>query len=222
MYSIVLSDGRGQLYQWDIGRYVKLVGFASCAAVNFFDPSSDEAFVVKTETRDGAICAPIPNQVLEHDRKVKVYAVGADADGKYIECATVIPLIPRQKPADYVYEPTEVMTFESVLADAQASADAASKSASDAATSKKNASDSASNALTSEQNASKSASNAKTSENNATAQRRLAERYAVGTEDGIEVTSGVGYENNAKFWAAQGAAVSLRLFLDDEDYLCME
>ena len=34
----------------------------------------------------------------------------------------------------------------------------------------------------------------------------MAERYAVGTEDGTPVSSGEGYENNAKYWADQAKA----------------
>ena len=104
--------------------------------------------------------------------------------------------------------------------DAAASASSASSKASDAASSASTATSKAAEATTKASEAATSAtqaaSNASTAGSKATAaassaseaeaQRKLAERYAVGTEDGTPVSSGEGYENNAKYWADQAKA----------------
>ena len=48
------------------------------------------------------------------------------------------------------------------------------------------------------------ATNAK---NDAIAQRKLAERYAKGTEDGSAVSSGSGFQDNAKYYKDQAASI---------------
>ena len=119
MMNIQLDDGRQRVYQWEIGRYIKLIGFSSCDKVFFSNPDSDEAYVVETQTSGDVIKAQIPNELLQLDKKIKVYCNGVDANGQYVQLHTIIPLEARQKPASYVYEPTEIMTFESVLEEAE-------------------------------------------------------------------------------------------------------
>lgn len=63
----------------------------------------------------------------------------------------------------------------------------------------------------------------------ATAAKKLAERYAKGTEDGTPVSSGTGYQDNAKYYKDQAESIVTGLeneielgnkfFLDDEGYL---
>lgn len=241
--NIQLTDGRQHVFQWETGRYIKLVDVASCPTVNFFDPKSDEAYTVQTKTVDGVIQAMIPNELLQLDSKIKLYCVGVDSNGNFIQIHAVIPLIPRQRPANYVYEPSDIMTFESVLAEAKGYRDDAASSASKAKTSETNAKSSETNAKTSETNAKTSEKNAKTSETNAAnsasdaadsaadalADKKLAERYAKGTEDGTPVSSGTGYHDNAKYYKEQAESIVTGLeneielgnkfYLDDEGYL---
>ena len=139
MMSFQLADGRQQVYQWDTGRFIKLVGFASCDHVNFYDPDSDEAYRVTTAQSGSDLTARIPDELLQLDKKIRLYAVGTDEEGRYVQLDGVINLIPRQKPSDYVYDPTEAMTFESVLKEAKGYRDDAAASAEAAETSETNA-----------------------------------------------------------------------------------
>ena len=177
--NIQLDDGRGYVYQWETGRFIRLVDFTSCDKVYFSNPESDEAYVVATTSADGVLKAQIPNELLQLDKKIKLYCNGLDDGGRYIQLDAVIPLVPRQRPANYVYEPTETMTFEGVLEEVSDMKDDVSQMKSDVNRYKN---DSA-----------KSAANAKSSED-------LAERYAKGTVDGVAVTSGEGYQDNAKYY----------------------
>lgn len=182
MMNIQLDDGRQRVYQWEIGRYIKLIGFSSCDKVFFSNPDSDEAYVVETQTSDNVIKAQIPNELLQLDKKIKVYCNGVDANGQYVQFHTIIPLEARQKPASYVYEPTEIMTFESVLEEAEKLKNETQEL--------KNETDELKN---------------ETDElkNEADGFSKIAERYAKGTEDGVPVTSGDGFQDNAKYFKEQ-------------------
>ena len=116
------------------------------------------------------------------------------------------------------------------------SASSAAESASDASGSK-NAAESAAGTAT--QKATEAAENAsfasvkageaEDSAANALADRKLAERYAKGTENGTPVSSGTGYQDNAKYYKEQAESIVAGLeneielgnkfFLDDEGYL---
>ena len=241
--NVQLTDGRQHVFQWETGRYIKLVDVASCPTVNFFNPKSDEAYIVQTKTVDGVIQAMIPNELLQLDSKIKLYCVGVDSNGDFIQIHAVIPLIPRQRPANYVYEPSDIMTFESVLAEAKGYRDEAASSASaakdseDAAEASKSAAESAAETATQKaveassdaDTASAKAEDAADSAADALADRKLAERYAKGTENGTPVSSGTGYEDNAKYYKEQAESIVVGLeneielgnkfFLDDEGYL---
>ena len=91
-----------KLYQWDTGQ--KLVG---CTGLYVDFPIGDEVY--RVETADG-ICI-IPDELLQTSGSHKVY-----------ECMTnntirsfAFSVTPRPKPPDYVYTPTERLTFEGLV-----------------------------------------------------------------------------------------------------------
>ena len=170
--TIRLSDGRSVLYQWEIGRAVKLYGFSACDKVFFASADTEEAYTVTTKAIDGGFQALIPNVLLQSDKKIKVYCNGIDETGQYVQLDTVIPVIARQKPGDYVYEEDDIMTFESVLKEVSEIRDEAESFAG-----------------TSAQKSTEAASSAERSE-----------RYAKGTVNGVPVESGEGYQDNAKYY----------------------
>ena len=130
MLTFQLIDGRQQVFQWETDRVIKLIGFESCEYVNFYNPfSDDEAYTVKPFTNADDICVVIPNEILQFDKKVRFYIVGSDEYGNYVQLDGVINLVPRQKPANYIYEPSDILTFQKVLDAAKAYRDEAEKSA---------------------------------------------------------------------------------------------
>ena len=141
MLTFQLIDGRQQLFQWETDRVIKLIGFTSCEYVNFFNPySDDEAYTVEPfSTDEGELCVKIPNEILQFDKKVRFYICGTDEYGKYVQLDGVINVIARQKPADYVYEPSDVLTFQKILEAAEAYKNAAKESADAAKISENNA-----------------------------------------------------------------------------------
>lgn len=122
-----LDDGRMQVYQWETGRYLKLIDIKECNTVNFHNPKGTGAFTVQTEKEDGVIKVQIPNEVLALDEKIRFYCNALDDNGQYVEMSGVINLIPRQRPDDYVYEESDILTFDKVLQEANDIKDATEK-----------------------------------------------------------------------------------------------
>lgn len=223
-----LDDGRSFVYQWDTGRVLKLIDFSQCSIVNFFNPDSDQAYTVKTSIKDGVICVNIPNELLQKEKKIKAYATGIDANGQYVQLDVVIDLIPRQKPADYVYEPTEIMTFESVLADVQQMKTDTQNLKNETAQIKtqteniknstqdiydntvdvrnevqqmKTATEDTKDQVDDLKDTVQTLKNqTDTNANTAQDAAKKAERYAKGTEGGVEISSGDGYQDNSKYY----------------------
>ena len=105
--NIILKDGRKELYQWDTGRQIQFDDSAVEQAHfsnKLFGRSMDVDIV------DG-VCT-IPDELLQTGRPLHVYAwVGTALDG-YTKAEKVFPVIPRNKPSDYVFTPTDQKTLE--------------------------------------------------------------------------------------------------------------
>ena len=103
-----LTDERTTLFQWDTGRSVT----ADSAQVHFSNKQLGRSFDV--DVKDGV--ALIPDMLLTCAAPIKAWAwVGTATEG-YTKEELIIPVQPRNKPADYVFTPTEQTT----LADIQA------------------------------------------------------------------------------------------------------
>ena len=178
-----IRDGRDCFFQWDAKRQV-IVSDPTVNEVHFCNRSSDCSLVVLVKNEDGLRVADVPNIILQNDLPVRVYAFCTG----YTKVEKIFKVCTRTKPADYVYEETDVVRAAEILIKAEESASKAEKAkntaenhASSASISAntanvdataallyKNASEeSATNAATSEGNASRSATAAKQSETNA-------------------------------------------------------
>lgn len=113
---ILKVDG-GPLYQWDKGRRLKIFPVQNCTIekVHFVNPDSDTAMVVKVVTEGGRMFAPIPNILLTYQWDIKAYAVMTTAEGDVTVCKDMFNVRKRQKPADYIYTETEVISIESMV-----------------------------------------------------------------------------------------------------------
>ncbi len=98
-----LTDGRTTLFQWDTGRSVT----ADSAQVHFSNKQLGRSFDV--DVKDGV--ALIPDMLLTCAAPIKAWAwVGTETEG-YTKEELVILVQPRNKPADYVFTPTEQTTL---------------------------------------------------------------------------------------------------------------
>ena len=101
-----LTDGRTTLFQWDTGRSVT----ADSTQVHFSNKQLGRSFDV--DVKDGV--ALIPDMLLTCAAPIKAWAwVGTETEG-YTKEELVIPVQPRNKPADYVFTPTEQTTLSDI------------------------------------------------------------------------------------------------------------
>lgn len=101
------------LYQWDSNRQVLLTDIdADANEVHFAQVCShDNALVVEVkEDEDGNRLAYIPNSFLVQSKNIYCWTWGID---KTISFVTLY-VTKRNKPSDFIYTPTEVITIEAL------------------------------------------------------------------------------------------------------------
>ena len=103
------------LYQWDTGRKVQIYppDGMTVDEVHFARLSDENALVVLPVTEESEITASIPNILLQTDQTISVFAVMVDKTGERTICRKNLLVNKRQKPDDYAYTETEVLTWQS-------------------------------------------------------------------------------------------------------------
>lgn len=101
-----------KLYQWDLDRKVEieLEENEAIDEINFFNPKGDTAYVVEPRIENGLVLVDIPNILLQEAVAIHMYTVKCDQTTA--EC--VLRVRPRQKPSDYVYTETEVLSYKAL------------------------------------------------------------------------------------------------------------
>ena len=123
-----IKDGRGELYQWDIGRKIIIEDGSNIDYLHFADLSKDDGVSYKCEVieENGIRVCHIPNACFANgSTKLVVYSVDVDEDGMATTTTVVFPIRKRQKPSDYTASPEIIMTAEEILKKASAKADEA-------------------------------------------------------------------------------------------------
>ena len=105
---MLLDDGRSELWQWDTGRTLSVD--ADCSQVHF----SNNVFgrSIDVDVVDGA--AIIPDILLQTDKDLNVWAFVGTAENGYTKIRKTFKVNRRNKPADYVFTPTEQMTLQMI------------------------------------------------------------------------------------------------------------
>lgn len=107
------------LYQWEIGRKVQIIPTPNTrvVVVQFAHLGDAETLNVEPREENGLIVADIPNILLQSGEKIAAFLV--DVNENYVETTShiVFPVISRPRPNDYVYEETEVMTWQALDAE---------------------------------------------------------------------------------------------------------
>lgn len=124
--TITLSDGRANLYQWDTGRAVVLDFDA--AQCHFEGKAYGRT--VDVEVKDKT--AIIPDVLLQKSGKLRVFAFVGTPDDGYTKIEKTFDVVPRNKPSDYVFTPTEQTTLEAAVATANEAKETADSVRSDA------------------------------------------------------------------------------------------
>lgn len=112
MADIVCYKSDGQILdyytQWDVGQKLILKGvdLASAPYFYFTNSFSDIAYVKPSVVENGAISVDVPDILLQNAIPLIVYiSISPDGDIGTTEYAVRIPVMPRVKPNDYVYNP---------------------------------------------------------------------------------------------------------------------
>lgn len=105
---LTLNDGRSELWQWDTGR--KLTVDTECSQVHF----SNKVFgrSIDVDIVDGV--AIIPDILLQTDKDLTAWAFVGTSENGYTKISKVFKVNKRNKPADYVFTPTEQKTLEEI------------------------------------------------------------------------------------------------------------
>ena len=106
---LTLNDGRSDLWQWDTGRTLSVD--ADCSQVHF----SNKVFgrSIDVDVTDGV--AIIPDILLQTDNDLNVWAFVGTSDNGYTKISKTFKVNRRNKPADYVFTPTEQTTLSKLV-----------------------------------------------------------------------------------------------------------
>ena len=102
---LTLNDGRSELWQWDTGRTLSVD--ADCSQVHF----SNKIFGRSIDVDVVEGMAIIPDILLQTDKDLNVWAFVGTAENGYTKISKTFKVNRRNKPADYVFTPTDQTTL---------------------------------------------------------------------------------------------------------------
>lgn len=108
-------DNRTSFFQWDLNQRLVLSDVEVGTELHFCNPMSKETecLTVFAYEDDGVVYADVPNVILQIAGSFKVYVWPF-----YTTKHRQYTVIPRPKPADYIYEEVEIYTIEQVVNEA--------------------------------------------------------------------------------------------------------
>ena len=104
-----IYDGREHFFQWDLEQKL-IVLDDTINEVHFCNKTDDCSLVVKVEEYEGDRVANVPNILLQDSWTIHAYAYAAN----YTKVEQCFKVVPRSKPADYVYTETEIVTIQRI------------------------------------------------------------------------------------------------------------
>lgn len=110
MGRIYVGDGKAYVWQWQPKEQIVLEGYPDGVFVRYANCDTVEAPVVQTRHEGDRLIADIPPELMQVDKDITVYVCNEDG---IIHCH-FLSVIGSPKPASYVYEPVEVLRYESL------------------------------------------------------------------------------------------------------------
>lgn len=107
---IKLTDGRTKLYQWDTGRTLTVP--VDCSQIHYSNDALGRCSIDVPVTDGEAI---IPDILLQTNRPLHVWAFAGTSENGYTKISKVFTVVRRNKPADYVFTPSEQTTLGEIL-----------------------------------------------------------------------------------------------------------
>ena len=113
MFSIF--NGRTSFYQWDVDQKLIINCDIPDYQVHFKNTSDEVCYTLAPYEMDGKTVVNVPNLLLQNSTPIIVWCYVLDKNGNYTIKSKTFAVIERQKPSDYVYTETEVLSFNSKL-----------------------------------------------------------------------------------------------------------
>ena len=107
-----LLDGRSYAYQWDSNIYVILPKAKMGEEIHFAHRKDKKALVVNAIEIDSIIVAEVPNLLLQRAGFIQVYHFISDRKGNRTINRDDLKVLEREKPDDYLYEESEIWSWE--------------------------------------------------------------------------------------------------------------
>lgn len=106
------------LYQWEVGRKISIDTHNNTIInrVEFSQSGDDVSLVVEPRQEDGTTVADIPNIMLQSGGYIRVYLSYKAENLLETTASSILSVIKRPKPTDYVYTETEVLSYEHLVA----------------------------------------------------------------------------------------------------------
>ena len=104
--------GKNSFYQWDTNQYLEAEDLAENQEVHFCHKNDGDALVCIVRQENGKRIVDVPNELLQTSEIIMVYVYARNEWGNRTCHAQSFAVLPRAKPADYVYTPTEVLSYQ--------------------------------------------------------------------------------------------------------------
>jgi hypothetical protein len=109
---IYTSGGNTYAWQWQAKEHIVLEGYPDGVFVRYSNCDTMEAPVVQSRRVGDKLIADIPPKLMQVDKDITVYVCNEDG---IIHCH-FLSVISSPKPSSYIYEPVEVLRYESLAA----------------------------------------------------------------------------------------------------------
>lgn len=104
---ISLDNNLEFLYQWDINRCLILTDFKAGTILQFTNSDIDNSLSVESKIKNDLVICNIPNILLTYDKDITAYVW----DGEKVIFSKKIKVFPRNKPDDYIYSETNLLSI---------------------------------------------------------------------------------------------------------------
>lgn len=104
--------GKESFYQWDTNQYLEAEGLAENQEVHFCRKNDTVALVCKVRGENGKKIVDVPNELLQTGEPITAYVYAMDERDNRTCHTQSFHVLPRVKPADYVYTQTEVLSYQ--------------------------------------------------------------------------------------------------------------
>ena len=110
--NLKMVTGKERFYQWDTNQYLEAEGLEENQEVHFCRKNDTVALVCKVRVEKGKRIVDVPNELLQTGETITAYVFTRDERGNRTCHAQSFAVLPRVKPADYVYTQTEVLSYQ--------------------------------------------------------------------------------------------------------------